>query len=76
MLEPRTQEGTGDSQRVRQARVATDKVVEQLATLAVVGADVVVVVVTASGFWIHEVGTMFPPNPLATVFAISSSPIS
>ena len=41
MLEPRTQEGTGDSQRVRQARVATDKVVEQLAALAVVGADVV-----------------------------------
>ena len=44
--------------------------------VVVVGADVVVVVVTASGFWIHEVGTMFPPNPLATVFAISSSPIS
>jgi len=41
MLEPRPEEGTGDSQRVRQARVATDKVVEQLATLAVVGAYVV-----------------------------------
>ena len=41
MLEPRTQEGTGDSQRVRQARVAADEVVKELATLAVVGADVV-----------------------------------